>query len=165
MKKIATLLAVVAMSAGILTATATSASAAGGPVKHDPACESLGYKTLVSNVSLRKDGFGNKIGEIRTLKKSAKSSQWCTYLKKTDNTVGNANKVRLKVTVLTKSGSKYVNKSASLTETVKYYSSSYTYTSLHGQSAVKKKATLDLDGGMKSATNSTWWDTGLLLIG
>ncbi|MEV8377344.1 hypothetical protein AB0P21_31685 [Kribbella sp. NPDC056861] len=165
-KTILVALSTLALPAGLLAATAVPAQAAGGPVKYAQACEALGYTTVVNVTNLRKDGFGNKIGELRTLRKTgANSNKWCTYLKKTDNTVGNNNAVRLSVAVLTKSGGQFSTKKASLGETVKYYSSSFTYTSLRGTSGTSHKTILHTTTGMKSASSSTWYTTAFTLVG
>ncbi len=165
-KKFLVALSAFALPVGLLSVNALPAEAAGGPVKYAQACEALGYKTVVNVTSLRKDGFGNKIGELRTMRKTGDNkNKWCTYLKKTDNTVGNNNVVKLHVEVLTKSSGKFVTKSASLTETVKYYSSSYAYTSLDGAAGTSKKSILYASTGMKSASSSTWYETSWWLIG
>lgn len=166
MNKLGTTLSAFALAAGGVAVAVPPADAAAGPVKHGSTCESLGYTKLVHAISLRKDGFGNKIGELRTLRKTGSSqSKWCTYLKKTGKTVGNKNQVRLKVTVLVRSGSGFTKKSASLTETVKYYSSSYTYTSLRGAKGTKGKTILNATTGIKSASSSTWYSTGDTIVG
>jgi hypothetical protein len=167
-KKLLVALSTFALPVGLLSAAALPAEAAGGPIKHAQACEALGYKSVVGVIALRKDGFGNKIGELRTMslsKSGAGKNKWCTYLKKTDKTVGNKNVVRLKVQVLTKSAGKYSTKSASLTETVRYYSSSFTYTSLERSAGTRHKTLLHLETGMKSASSSTWYTTAWTIAG
>ncbi|QNE20120.1 hypothetical protein F1D05_22145 [Kribbella qitaiheensis] len=165
-KKLLVALSAFALPVGLLSVNALPAEAAGGPVKYAQACEALGYKTVAQVISLRKDGFGNKIGELRTMRKTgASKNKWCTYLKKTDNTVGNNNVVRLRVEVLTKSSGKFTTKSASLTETVKYYSSSFTYTSLEGTAGTSHRTILYASTGMKSASSSTWYTTATTMVG
>ena len=168
MKKPLIATATLALSAGVLSATTVGADAATcpGPVKHLSRCADLGYTKVVTSVDIRNDGLGNKIGELRTMSKTgSNTNQWCNYIKKTGNTVGNDNQVSLYVEILVKTDSVFTSRSRSLTETVKYYSSSFSYMSLSGAAGTSHKTILHTTAGIKSASTSEWYTTAWTLVG
>lgn len=161
MKRFLAVLAAVTLSVGLMGAPANAASSS--PKKHSSTCKALGYKVKRATFAIRKDGFGDKVGEIRMYAKSRSSARLCTFTQRSGNT--KASQFSAGVEVLVKSGGKYSYKSASSVRRSSKRSYSYTFKSLSGKKSVRNKQTLRLTGAILTTDDSTWWDTAYTRVG
>jgi hypothetical protein len=160
MKRILAVLAAVAISMGVMSAPADAAS---GLKRHSASCKALGYKTKLAAFAIRKDGFGNKVGEIRMYGKSRSSNRLCTYTQRSAGV--KASQFQAGVEVLVKSHGKYSYKTASSIRRTSNRSYSYTFKTLEGKKSVRSKTTMHLTGAILTNDDGLWWDTAYTRVG
>lgn len=160
MKRILAVLAAVAISMGLMSAPSEAAS---GLKRHSSSCKALGYKAKPASFSIRKDGFGDKVGEIRLYRKSRNSNQVCTQTQRSAGV--KASQFQAGVEVLVKSHGRYSYKTASSIRRTSKRSYSYTFKELDSSKATRGKTILHLTGAILTNDDGQWWDTAFTRAG
>jgi len=155
MKRILAVLAAAVIGMGLMSVPADAASSL---KRHSSSCKALGYKAKPAKFSIRKDGFGDKVGEIRLYRKSRNSNQVCTQTQRSAGV--KASQFQAGVEVLVKSRGKYSYKSASSIRRTSNRSYSYTFKELDSSKATRGKTILNLTGAILTTDDGQWWETG-----